>query len=259
MSRPLSDLRGPVRALFSDVDGTMTTGERIEASTYEALERLNDSGTPVIMVTGRPAGWGQAFMKMLPVLAVVTENGGVTFVREGRRQHKLYGVPQASLPEWRRRMNDAAVEVMSKVPGARLSSDSKYREVDLAIDWNEEVALTKDDADVVVHMLRKAGFTAVRSSVHVNFGPPHFDKLSACMTVVRQVLGGDANDLSPYVFVGDALNDAPMFGGFPSSVGVANIKAWWDELTFKPAYLTELPEGAGLRELIAHLTSLPRA
>jgi hypothetical protein len=259
MSRPLSDLRGPVRALFSDIDGTMTTGERIEASTYEALEQLSASGTPVIMVTGRPAGWGQAFMKMLPVVAVVTENGGVTFVREGRRQHKLYGVPQASLPEWRRRMNDAAVEAMSKVPGARLSSDSKYREVDLAIDWNEEVSLAQEDAELMVHMLRKAGFTAVRSSVHVNFGPPHFDKLSACMTVVRQVLGGDANDLSPYVFVGDALNDAPMFGGFPTSVGVANIKAWWDELTFKPAFLTELPEGAGLRELIAHLMSLPKA
>jgi len=259
MSRALADLRGPVRALFSDVDGTMTTGERIEAATYEALEQLSASGTPVIMVTGRPAGWGQAFMKMLPVIAVVTENGGLTFVREGRRQHKLYGVPRASLPEWRRRMNEAAVEVMAKVPGARLSSDSKYREVDLAIDWNEEVSLTLDDAEVAVQMLRKAGFTAVRSSVHVNFGPPHFDKLSACMTVVRQVLGGDANDLSPYVFVGDALNDAPMFGGFPSSVGVANVKAWWDELSFKPAYLTERPEGAGLRELIAHLTSLPKA
>jgi HAD superfamily hydrolase (TIGR01484 family) len=259
MTRPLSDLRGPVRALFSDVDGTMTTGERIEAATFEALEQLHASGTPIIMVTGRPAGWGQAFMKMLPVLAVVTENGGLTFVREGRRQRKLYGVPQASLPEWRRRMNDAAVEVMSKVPGARLSTDSKYREVDLAIDWNEEVSLTPEDADVVVHMLSKAGFSAVRSSVHVNFGPPHVDKLSACMTVVQQVLGGGAGDLSPYVFVGDALNDASMFRGFPSSVGVANIKAWWDQLTSRPAYLTELPEGAGLRELIAHVMSLSSA
>ena len=258
MSRPLSDLRGPVRALFSDIDGTMTTGERIEASTYEALEQLAASGTPVIMVTGRPAGWGQAFMKMLPVVAVVTENGGVTFVREGRRHHKLYGVPQASLPEWRRRMNDAAVEAMSRVPGARLSSDSKYREVDLAIDWNEEVSLSRADAERCVALIRKAGFTAVRSSVHVNFGPPHFDKLSACMTVVRQVLGGDANDLSPYVFVGDALNDAPMFGGFPESVGVANVKAWWDELEFKPVYVTERPEGAGLRELIDHLMQVVR-
>src|ERR1041385_1292496 len=110
MSRPLSDLRGPVRALFADVDGTMTTGDRIEAATYEALEQLTASGIPVVMVTGRPAGWGQAFLKILPVVAVVTENGGVTFVREGRRQHKLYGVPQASLPEWRRRMNDGAGE-----------------------------------------------------------------------------------------------------------------------------------------------------
>ena len=40
-------------------------------------------------------------------------------------------------------MNDAAVEVMTKVPGARLSTDSKYREVDLAIDWNEEATLRK--------------------------------------------------------------------------------------------------------------------
>src|ERR1700753_2616581 len=158
MSRPLSQLRGPVRALFSDVDGTMTTGERIEAPTYDALEQLASAGIPIVLVTGRPAGWGQAFMKMLPVAAVVTENGGVTFVRQGRRLSKLYGVPQASLPEWRRRMNDAAVDVMTQVPGARLSSDSKYREVDLAIDWNEEVSLNKEDAETVAQLLRKAGF-----------------------------------------------------------------------------------------------------
>ena len=256
MTRPVSELRGPIRALFSDVDGTMTTGERIEDGTYAALERLGEAGVPVIMVTGRPAGFGHAFMKMTPVLACVAENGGVTFVRDGRKLHKQYGVPPASLPEWRRRMNDVAVDVMQKVPGARLSSDSRYREVDLAIDWNEEVSLTRDDAETCVELIRKAGLSAVRSSVHVNFGPPHFDKLSACMNVVRQVLHGDANDLSPYVYVGDALNDAPMFGGFPTSVGVANIKAWWDELAFRPSFLTERAEGAGLRELVEHLIAI---
>ena len=256
MPRPLSELRGPVRALFSDVDGTMTTDDRIESSTHEALERLGESGIPVIMVTGRSAGFAHAAMKMTSVPAVVSENGGVTFVREGRRLHKRYGVPQASLPEWRRRMNDIAVEVMSKVPGVRLSSDSRYREVDLALDWNEEVSVSKQDADTCVHMIRRAGLTAVRSSVHVNFGPPQFDKLSACLAVVRQLLKGDANDLSPYVFVGDSLNDASMFGGFPNSVGVANIRAWWDELEFKPSFLTERAEGAGLREVIAHLMAL---
>ncbi len=258
MTRPLSELRGPVRALFSDVDGTMTTGDRIEAQTYEALERLGAAGIPVIMVTGRPAGFAQAFMKMTPVLACVSENGGVTFVRDGRKLVKHYGVPASSLPEWRRRMHDVAIDVMSKVPGARLSSDSKYREVDLAIDYNEEVSLPVADAERCVQLIRKAGMSAVRSSVHVNFGPPQFDKLSACLSVVKMVLKSDPKDLAPFVYVGDALNDAPMFGGFPTSVGVANVKQWWDALAFKPSYLTELPEGAGLRELVAHLLTLPR-
>jgi hypothetical protein len=258
MTRPLSELRGPVRALFSDVDGTMTTGEAIEAQTYAALERLGEAGIPVIMVTGRPAGFGHAFMKMTPALACVAENGGITFVRDGKKIVKHYGVAAASLPEWRRRMHDIAIEVMSKIPGARLSSDSKYREVDLAIDWNEEVSLPVADAERAVALIRKAGMNAVRSSVHVNFGPPQFDKLSACVHVVKSVLHHDPEDLAPYVYVGDALNDAPMFRGFPNSVGVANIKTYWDELSDKPAFLTERPEGPGLRELVEHILAIPR-
>lgn len=258
MSLPVSELRGPVKALFSDVDGTLTTQGRVEGATYLALERLGETGVPVVLVTGRPAGWGQAFMTVVPVAAVVAENGGLTFVREGRRLRKLYGVPPATLPEWRRRMHELANDVMAKVPGARLSSDSKYREVDLAIDWNEEVQLPAAAAEEVVAMCRKAGFAATRSSVHVNFGPPHFDKLSACIQVIRTVLGGDGNDLEPYVYVGDALNDAPMFRGFPKSVGVANIRTWWDELDTKPRYLTAGEEGAGLRELVDHLLTLSR-
>ena len=262
MSQPLSELTGPVRALFTDLDGTMTTDGRVEAATYAALEQLGAAGIPVILVTGRPAGWGQAFASCAPLAAVVTENGGLTFFRTGASIHKvstlqkIYGVPASSLPEWRRRMQVAATEVMSEVPGARLSADSKYREVDLAIDWNEEVQLSRDDAERVVTMLRQRGFRAVRSSVHVNFGPPTFDKLSACKVVVAKVLGGDAADLSPYVYVGDALNDAPMFAGFERSIGVANVKRWWDELAHKPGFLTPSEEGAGLREVCAHLLSL---
>jgi HAD superfamily hydrolase (TIGR01484 family) len=258
MARPVTDLRGPVGALFSDVDGTMTTGHRIEAATYVALERLADAGIPVILVTGRSAGFGHAFMLTAPVLAVVAENGGVTFVRDGRKIRKIYGVPEGSLAGWRQRMHAIAAKAMAAAPGVRLSSDSAYREVDLAIDWNEEASLTKEDAEACAALIRNAGFTAVRSSVHVNFCPPCFDKLSGCMTVVRQVLGADGRDLSPYVYVGDALNDAPMFGGFPASVGVANVRAWWDELPHRPAYVTAAAEGAGLRELIDHVLGLPR-
>jgi hypothetical protein len=253
MTKPLRELTGPVRALFSDLDGTLTTDGRVEASTYLALERLGEAGVPVVLVTGRPAGWGQAIATVCPMAAVVSENGGVTFVREGSGFKKLYGVPPASLPEWRRKMRAVAGDVMVEVPGARMSSDSKYREVDLAIDWNEEVHLSREEADRVIAVLREAGFAATRSSVHVNFGPPEFDKLTACKVVIEKVLGRDPEDLSSYVYVGDSLNDAPMFAGFPRSVGVANVRKWWDELEHRPSYLTEAAEGAGLREVVEHI------
>lgn len=256
MSYPLSQLQGPVRALFSDVDGTLTTGGRVEGSTYRALEQLVEMGVPVVLVTGRPAGWGHAMMSLAPVAAVVAENGGVSFIRRQGKLEKIYGVPAAMLPEWRRRMHAAAVDLMNEVPGARLSVDSKYREVDLAIDWNEEASLSPEDAEHVVEFLSREGFAAVRSSVHVNFGPPTFTKLTACKRVVTEVLGGNADDLSPYVFVGDALNDAPMFGGFPRSVGVANVKTWWEQLADKPRFVTASAEGAGLREVIARILQI---
>jgi hypothetical protein len=254
MAAPLRELRGPARALFSDVDGTLTTDGRIEAATWRAIEELADGGVPVVLVTGRPAGWGQAFLATAPVAAVVTENGGVTWRRDGRRTIKSYGVPAASVADWRRRMLAAVDDVARRVPGACLSTDSPYREVDLAIDWNEEVTLSADDAEAVVALLRAAGFTATRSSVHVNFGPPVFDKLSACRALVAELFASD--DLAPYVYVGDALNDAPMFAGFPRSIGVANVRAWWDQLPHRPAFVTEAAEGAGLREVVAHLRAL---
>ena len=127
-ARPVAELGGPIAALLSDVDGTMTTQGRVEGITYVALERLGEAGIPVVLVTGRPAGWGQAFMTVAPVAAVVTENGGVTWVRHGKHLKKLYGVPPASLPEWRRKMNILVNDINAKVPGAQLS----YYERELA-------------------------------------------------------------------------------------------------------------------------------
>jgi hydroxymethylpyrimidine pyrophosphatase-like HAD family hydrolase len=97
-------------------------------------------------------------------------------------------------------------------------------------------------------LLRARGFNAVRSSVHVNFWPGRFDKLTACRKVVR-ALGGDPAELGPYLYVGDALNDEPMFRGFPRSVGVANVMEVWDELASKPKHVTRGREGRGFEEV----------
>jgi HAD superfamily hydrolase (TIGR01484 family) len=262
MAESIVKMAGSVRALFSDIDGTLTTGGRIEAETYAGLLALEAAGVSVVLVTGRPAGWGQALLSLMPITAIVTENGGVTFLRRSVRagasdgHTKIYGVPVADLASWRRRMHATVAVVQRQIPAARLSSDSVYREVDLAIDWNEEVELSVEDTEAAIDILRQAGFRATRSSVHINFCPPMFDKLSACLRVVREVFGGTIDDLMPYVYVGDSLNDAPTFAGFPRSVGVANVRTWWDELPARPRYVTDLPEGAGLREVIARVLAL---
>ena len=230
-----------VHGVFSDLDGTITTGGRVLASTYAAVERLAEAGVFVVIVTGRPAGWGHSLMSTWPVRAVVTENGGVSFVRGARTIRKLFGVPEARLASLRARMR-------RDLGAARLSTDSLYREVDLAIDWNEEARLGEAAARRLEARLRRRGWNAVRSSVHVNVWPRGFDKLTACRRIVEE-LGGDPGDLSPYLYVGDALNDAPMFAGFPRSVGVANVRDVWDELDARPKRVTRRAEGGGFEEV----------
>lgn len=247
---PGADLFAGVRAVFTDLDGTLTTDGRLRSSTYKAIARLVDAGVAVVIVTGRPAGWGEAIARLWPVAAVVTENGGVTYWRgPGGGLRKRYAVPRTRLPAWRRRMRRAADAVIRAVPGARLSADSIYTEVDLAIDWNEEARLAADEARRIEALLRRRGFQAVRSSVHVNFWPPGFDKLTACRRLARDLWA--SSDLSPFLYVGDALNDEPMFRGFPRSVGVANVRRVWDELRHKPTVVTRGAEGAGFEEVAA--------
>ncbi len=251
---PLAELRTPVRVLLSDVDGTMTSSGRIEAETFAAIERLAAVGVPVVPVTGRSAGFGHTLLSAIPAPAVVAENGGVTFVRDGHRVQKRLALPERELAQWRERMRAAVAEVQAELPELALSTDSAYREVDLALDWNEEVSLPVACADRAVELLREHGLAASRSNVHVNFAPPFFDKRTACLRLVAELFDGGA-DLEAFAYVGDSMNDAPMFDGFVTSIGVANILGIWPTLPHHPRYLTPSREGAGFRELAAHLVA----
>ncbi len=233
-----------VGAVFTDLDGTLTTAGQLHASTTRALERLAAAGVDLVIVTGRPSAWGEVLLRLLPLRAVVTENGGVTWSRapDGRLVRTL-ALPTATLPALRRRMFTAARAALALFPGARLSEDSAGRVVDLAIDWNEAARLPEATARACEQFLRARGFRAVRSSVHVNFWPAGFDKLTASRKLARRLLGAAGEGACLYV--GDALNDEPMFRGFPRSVGVASVRAVWDELIHRPSRVTRADGGRG--------------
>ncbi|HPO19553.1 MAG TPA: HAD family hydrolase, partial [Rubrivivax sp.] len=66
-------------------------------------------------------------------------------------------------------------------------------------------------------------------------------------------------ELERWVYVGDSTNDQLMFGHFPLSVGVANLRRFAAQLHTWPAYLTEGERGEGFAQLAAALLAARRA
>nr|WP_224249199.1 HAD-IIB family hydrolase [Hyalangium gracile] len=250
--RPLREAElSRVESVFTDVDGTLTTGHKLRSQTIRALESLSEAGLRVVLVSGRPAGWGEAWARTLPVAGVIVENGGLCFVRGAQGAlRRVYAETPAERAANRKRLRSEVLRVLGKVPGARLSSDSAYTEVDLAIDYNEEARLGDAAAGRIESLLRARGVTAVRSSVHVNCWLGRFDKLSMSRRFAQVAW---RERLTPEdgrsVYAGDSFNDAPMFQAFALSVGVANVRGVLDRIEAPPAFITRAAEGQGFEEL----------
>jgi HAD superfamily hydrolase (TIGR01484 family) len=239
-----------VQAVFTDVDGTLTVHDRLTSEVIAGLERLAAAGVKVVLVTGRPGGFGEYWMRTLPVAGVIAENGGLYFTRDSKgRFKKRYARPEAKRKAERAKLVRAVAAAIRAVPGARLSSDSAYTEVDLAIDYNEEVRLGQEAAGKLERFLTARGIQAVRSSVHVNCWIGNVDKRWMARRFLRDEwkLKLEERDRR-FVYVGDSFNDAPMFDAFPLSVGVANVRDVLETISHPPRFVTRAREGAGFRE-----------
>lgn len=241
-----------MRVVFTDVDGTLTTAGRLHSSTLKAIEWLVAHDVHVVLVSGRPSGWGECWARQLPVAGVIVENGGLYFAREADgRLKKVYAQPSEAIrAENRAKLVREVNAALKVVPGARLSMDSAATEVDIAIDYAEEASLGPAGADALEQRLRPRGITAVRSSVHVNCWVGRFDKRSMVEKFIRTELGETLRASDPrYLYVGDSYNDEPMFRAFSLSVGVANILDVVDRLEHLPKFVTRAREGKGFREV----------
>lgn len=239
--------------VLADIDDTITTAGHLTAAAYAALERLQNAGIKVIPVTGRPAGWCDHIARMWPVDAVVGENGAfwMRYEAGARRLKTVFaGQPPA---DRQRRIDALAAEILAAVPGSALASDQFCRVADLAIDFCEDVApLPPAAVDAIVRRMEAAGMRAKISSIHVNGWFGDYDKLSTTRRMLAEEFGISLEagaERQRWVFVGDSPNDAPMFGFFPNSVGVANVLDCAGRLAHKPAWVTAARAGAGFVEL----------
>jgi len=245
--------RRAIRGVLADIDDTISTGGRVTAEAYAAMERLRRAGLLVIPITGRPAGWCDHIARMWPVDAVVGENGALYMIHDARARKlkKRYAVGEAERQAARTRLAAIGEQIIRAVPGCALASDQPYREADLAIDYCEDVVpLSREAVDRIVALMRAEGMTAKVSSIHVNGWFGAYDKVTMTRMLMRDEFGLDLDaHRAEFVFVGDSPNDAPMFEFFPHSVGVANVRGFADRLPAPPKYVTSHEAGAGFAEL----------
>ncbi len=242
-----------LHGVFTDIDDTLTKDGAIEPAALGALLALQAHGVPVVAITGRPAGWSEAFARVWPVAAIVAENGAVALIATpgstpGRGLVTEFAQDQATRVHNAQRLREAAARVLHEVPAATLARDSAGRLTDIAVDHGEFARLDAAAIARVVAVMRSEGMTATVSSIHVNGWFGDHDKLSGARWMSQRLFGREL-DAARWVYVGDSTNDQTMFGHFALSVGVANLRDFADQMTTWPAYITQGERGAGFAEV----------
>ncbi len=241
-----------VRAVLTDIDDTLTLHGRLPAEAFDALWKLRRAGIAVVPITGRPAGWCDLIARQWPVDGVVGENGAFYFRYDdaARKMIRVYAQPVEV-----RRANSAklwkiAEHVLQKFPGTAIASDQAYREIDVAIDFCEDVPpLPLATAQKIAEAFHREGAAAKVSSIHVNAWFGNHDKLTMSTRFLAESFDIRLEkDLNHIAYCGDSPNDAPMFAVFPLGIGVANIRPYAKLMSHLPNYVTEGEGGHGFAE-----------
>lgn len=246
----LSAALAQVVLVATDMDGTLTQDGKFTASLLASLAQLAAVEIPVVIVTGRSAGWVQGIAAYLPVAGAIAENGGLFFQRGDDTPQLL--VPIAAIADHRQQLATLFHQIQHHFPQVQESADNRFR----LTDWTFDVAgLADAELDAIADLCAAAGWGFTYSTVQCHLRPASQDKGPGLAAVVQRYFA-DA-PLSQVLTVGDSPNDAGLFdpARFPLSVGVANVRHYRDRLPHFPRWVTPSPEAGGFEDLVATLVA----
>jgi len=233
-----------VKLLATDMDGTLTRQGKFTAALLQGLEQLQAAGLPVVIVTGRSAGWVNGLAHYLPVAGAMAENGGMYFPKAGPSE-PLIEIPD--LVAHRQQLQGAFAQLQRRWPQLQASDDNRFRLTDWTFDLT---GLTQANLDEMAQLCQTLGWGFTYSTVQCHLYKPGQSKAAGLQRMVQ----GHFADISTaeVITLGDSPNDESMFDPaiFPRSVGVANVKDYWQRLSHRPAYVTQSAEVAGFLELV---------
>ncbi len=238
-----------LRLVATDMDGTLTQQGKFTASLLHAFEDLSAAGIPVLIVTGRSAGWVSGLVSYLPIVGAIAENGGLFYPANSDRLVALTSIPD--LARHRQQLEVAYQYLKSEFPHIEESTDNRFRITDWTFDNRD---LTASQLERLEALCSSLGWGFTYSSVQCHIKPAAQDKATGLMQVLHDYFPQYASE--QVLTVGDSPNDASLFNPqlFPLSVGVANVLEYAEELIYQPAYVTTDKEGKGFCELAQYLS-----
>jgi hydroxymethylpyrimidine pyrophosphatase-like HAD family hydrolase len=119
---------------------------------------------PVLIVTGRSAGWVSGLVTYLPVVGAIAENGGLFYPADSAKAVALTPIPD--LVEHRQQLEVAYQHLKSEFPQIEESTDNRFRVTDWTFDNRQP------DSEPTVTLERFMLFT--RLGFHLQFcAMPH--------------------------------------------------------------------------------------
>lgn len=153
-----------IRLIATDMDGTLTQGEKFDAKLLQVLTKLSAAGIDVLITTGRSAGWVQAIATYLPVVGAIAENGGLVYWNHDPQPHLI---SKLDIIQHRQQLQRVFQLLQSKFPQIRESLDNPFR----MTDWTFEVENLSPVELKQIELVCQSqgyGFTTVQFSVISN-------------------------------------------------------------------------------------------
>ncbi|MDH5939138.1 hydrolase [Vibrio splendidus] len=243
--------------VLTDVDDTLTWQGSLPPETLIALQKLRDNGIKVVAVTGACAGWCDHIAQLWPVDAVLGENGAFLLEKQDGALQLSSETPLEQVRQNQAKLKQEVEAILLSYPDLSLTLDQSYRLCEVAIDIGQNrKPVDPETVQAVLERIHALGAHATASSIHINAWYGEHSKKNA----VHRFLTNKGLSLEQIhnqaCYVGDSMNDQQMFESLPLTVGVANIKHYWDKLDHHPSKVMSQPGGYGFAEFVDALLAV---